>query len=108
MTSHLEGWTDFRSHVDWVIKIHRPGKFQIYADVAAGGRSDFSLQANTASEKLFTVNPTGGSALFQRQLIGTMELPEGESKIIMRPQEPSWRPITLRSFTLRPLTDSEK
>jgi len=109
LAAHLEGWTDFRSHVDWVIKIDRPGKFQVYADVAAGERSDFSLQANTANEKRFTVNPTGGSALFQRQLIGTMELPEGESKITMRPREPSWRPITLRSLTLRPfLIDSEK
>ena len=107
MASHLEGWTDFRSHVDWVIKIDRPGKFQIYADVAAGERSDFSLQAHTANEKLFTINPTGDPGLFQRQLIGTIELPEGESKIVMRPQEPTWRPITLRSLTLSPLTDSE-
>jgi alpha-L-fucosidase len=106
--SHLEGWTDFRSHVDWVIEIDRPGKFAIYADVAAGERSGFSLRANTANEKPFTVNSTGDSERYQRQLIGTMDLPEGESKIVMRPQEPSWRPITLRSLTLRLLTDSEK
>jgi alpha-L-fucosidase len=106
--SHLEGWTDFRSHVDWVIEIDRPGKFAIYADVAAGERSGFSLRANTANEKPFTVNPTGDPERYQPQLIGTMDLPEGESKIVMRPQEPSWRPITLRSLTLRLLTDSEK
>ena len=108
LASHLEGWTDFRSHVDWVIKIDRPGNIHIYAYVAAGDRSVFFLQAHTASEILFTVNPTGDPGLFQRQLIGTIELPEGESKIVMRPQEPTWRPITLRSLTLSPLTDSEK
>ena len=108
LASFLEDWTDFRSHVDWVIAIDRPGTFQIYADVAADERSDFSLQANSANEKRFTVNATGGPALFQGQMIGTMELPEGESKIVIRPQEPGWRPITLRSLTLRPLTDSEK
>ena len=104
----LESWTDSRSHVDWVIAIDRPGTFQIYADVAADERSKFSLQANSANENWFTVNATGGPALFQRQLIGTVELPEGESKIVMRPQEPGWRPITLRSLTLRPLTESGK
>jgi len=108
LASHLEGWTDFRSHVDWVIEIDRPGKFQVYADVAASERSDFSLQANTASENRFTVNTTGGPKLFQQQLIGTMELLEGESKIVMRPQKHTWRPITLRSLTFRPLTDSGK
>ena len=82
--------------------------FQIYADVAADERSNFFLQANSANEKRFTVNATGGPARFQRQMIGTMELPEGESKILMRPQEPSWRPIILRSLTLKFLTDSEK
>ncbi len=106
--SHLEGWTDSRSHVDWLVEIDRPGNFQIYADVAAGEPSGFSLQAGTAKEKQLTVKPTGGPKLFQRQLIGTMELPEGESKIVMRPQEPSWRPIILRSLNLRLLTDSEK
>ena len=100
--------TDFRSHVDWVIATDRPGTFRIYADVSANERSNFSLQANSASEKRFTVNATGGPARFQEQMIGTMELPEGESKIVIRPQEPGWRPITLRSLTLRPLTDLEK
>ena len=108
LASLLQGWTDFRSHVDWVIAIDRPGTFHIYADVAADKRSTFSLLTNSANEKRFAVNATGGPALFQRQMIGTMELPEGESKIEMRPQEPGWRPITLRSLTLRPLTGTEK
>ena len=105
--SHLAGWTDFRSHVDWLIKIDRPGTFQVYANVAASERSDFSLQANSDNEKRFTVNPTGGPDLFQRQLIGTLELSGGESKIVMHPQELDWRPIILRSLSLRPVTDSE-
>ena len=108
LAPHLEGWTDFRSHVDWVIAIDRPSTFHIYANVAADKRSTFSLLTNSANEKRFTVNATGGPALFQRQMIGTIELPEGESKIEMRPQEPDWGPITLRSLTLRPLTDTEK
>ena len=108
MASLLEGWTDFRSHVDWVVAIDRPGTFQIYADVAADERSTFSLLTNSANENRLTVNATGGPVLFQQQMIGTIELPEGESKIEMRPQEPGWRPITLRSLTLRPMTDTGK
>ena len=34
-TFYLDGWTDFQSRVDWLVRIDKPGIFDIYAEVAA-------------------------------------------------------------------------
>jgi alpha-L-fucosidase len=98
--SYLDGWTDFRSRVDWLVRIDKPGTFDVYAEVAAEEPAGFLLMANDG-QKTLTVKSTGGLQTFQTQHIGQLTLPEGESAIRIHPQESLWNPIMLRSVTLK-------
>ena len=99
--SYLDGWTDFRSSVDWLVRIDKPGTFDVYAEVAAEESAGFLLMANDGQEPL-TVKSTGGLQTLQIQHIGQLKLPEGESSIRIHPQKSLWNPIMLRSVTLKP------
>lgn len=104
---YLDGWTDFRSRVDWLVNIDKPGTFDVYAEVAAEGFASFELMANDLAEydgqKPLTVRSTGGLQTFQTQHIGQLTLPEGEAEIRMHPEESLWNPIVLRSVILKPV-----
>jgi len=100
--SYLDGWTDFRSRVDWLVRIDKPGTFDVYAEVAAEEPAGFLLMANDGQKPL-TVKSTGGLQTFQTQHIGQLTLPEGESAIRIHPQKSLWNPIMLRSVTLKPV-----
>ncbi|MEM7432613.1 MAG: alpha-L-fucosidase [Pseudomonadota bacterium] len=99
--SYLDGWTDYRSQVDWLVRIDQPGTFDVYAEVVAEKASGFQMVANDQQVAL-NIQPTGGQSTFQTQYIGQLTLPEGESEIEIQPQESLWKPITLRSITLKP------
>ncbi len=103
--SYLDGWTDFRSRVDWLVRIDKPGTFDVYAEVAAEEPAGFLLMANDGQKPL-TVKSTGGLQTFQTQHIGQLTLPEGESAIRIHPQMSLWNPIMLRSLTLKPVGKS--
>jgi hypothetical protein len=88
--------------VDWLVRIDKPGTFDVYAEVAAEEPAGFLLMANDGQKPL-TVKSTGGLQTFQTQHIGQLTLPEGESAIRIHPQESLWNPIMLRSVTLKPV-----
>ena len=98
---YLDGWTDYQSRVDWLVRIDEPGIFDVYAEVAAEEPASFLLMANDGQKPL-TIKSTGGQQTFQTQHIGQLTLPEGESAITIHPQMSFWNPIMLRSVTLRP------
>ena len=100
--SYLDGWTDYNSHVDWLVRIDNPGTFEVYAEVIAEQSSGFLLMANDVQKPLI-VKSTGGLQTFQTQYIGQLTLPKGESAIRINPQMSLWNPIMLRSVTLKPL-----
>jgi hypothetical protein len=100
--SYLDGWTDFRSRVDWLVRIDKPGMFDVYAEVAAEEPAGFLLMANDVQKPL-TVKSTGDLQTFQTRHIGQLTLQEGESAIRIHPQESLWNPIILRSVTLMPV-----
>ena len=99
---YLDGWTDVHSQVDWLVKIDKPGTFNVYANVAAEESAGFQLVENHGQQPL-NVKSTGGQQSFQTQHIGQMTLPAGESTIRLHPQEAAWNSIKLRSVTLKPV-----
>ncbi len=99
---YLDGWTDFRSRVDWLVRIDKPGTFDVYAEVAAEEPASFLLMED-GGQKPLGVRPTGGLQTFETQHIGQLTLAEGESEIRLHPQESLWNAIMLRSVTLKPV-----
>jgi len=99
---YLQGWTDFRSRIEWLIKVDSPGKFDVFVELATDKPSGFSFKAN-AEEQSFNVAPTGSEQIFQDQLLGTIQLSQPESSITIKPIEALWNPISIRSVTLKPV-----
>jgi len=99
--AYLDGWTDYRSRVDWLVNVDQPGKFDVYADVAVGDASGFLLMVDE-EKKPFEMQSTGDLETYQTQHIGQLELPEGELAIRIFPQKSRWQPVNFRSLTLRP------
>ena len=99
--AYLDGWTDFRSRVDWLVNVDQPGKFDVFADVALEDSSGFQLIVNE-ERKSFTAKPTGGMETYQTQHIGQLDLPLGESTIRIFPLKTLWKPVNFRSLTLKP------
>ena len=99
---YLQGWTDFRSRIEWLIKVDSPGKFDVFVELATDKPSGFSFKAN-AEEQSFNVAPTGSAQIFQDQLLGTIQLSQPESSITIQPIEALWNPISIRSVTLKPV-----
>jgi hypothetical protein len=99
--AYLDEWTDYRSQVDWLVKIDQPGRFDVYADVAVEDASGFLLEVDE-EEKPFRVQSTNGLQTYQTQHIGQLDLPEGEVEVRIFPQESLWKPVSFRSLTLKP------
>ena len=99
---YLQGWTDFRSRLEWLIKVDKPGEFHVFVEVAADEPSEFSLTAN-AEIQPFKIVRTGSKQIFKTQFLGTIRLSQPESRIIVQPLESLWNPISVRSLTLKPV-----
>jgi alpha-L-fucosidase len=99
---YLQGWTDFRSRLEWLIKVDKPGEFHVFVEVAADEPSEFSLTAN-AEIQPFKIVQTGSKQIFKTQFLGTIRLSQPESRIIVQPLEALWNPISVRSLTLKPV-----
>jgi len=99
--AYLDGWTDYRSRVEWLVKVDQPGRFDVYADVAVEDTSGFLLMVDE-EKKPFRVQFTNGLQTYQTQHIGQLDLPEGEVEVRIFPQESLWKPVNFRSLTLKP------
>jgi alpha-L-fucosidase len=99
--AYLDGWTDYRSRVDWLVSVDQPGRFDVYAELAVEDASGFLLMVDE-EKKPFKVQSTNGLQTYQTQHIGQLDLPKGEVGIRIFPQKSLWKPINFRSLTLKP------
>ncbi|WP_082850053.1 alpha-L-fucosidase [Halioglobus sp. HI00S01] len=102
--AYLDGWTDYRSQIDWLVQIDKGGTFELYAEVSAKNSAGFLMIVDD-TEAPFSLTPTDNEARFQQQSLGRVTLMPGESKIQVHPQELLWNPIQLRSITLIPVSE---
>jgi alpha-L-fucosidase len=99
-------WTDARSWVGWPCRIDRPGRFEVLAELAAvepGSR----FRVAVGDQSLVAEAPaTGGYGMFRKITLGRLDLPKaGEYELAIRPEAAAWKPINLRSLTLRPVSE---
>ena len=96
-------WTDSRTVVSWRFRIERPGIFEVVAELAAEAGSRFAV---TAGDQTLAaeVPATGGYGVYRRIVLGRLSVARpGEIELAIRPDGVNWRPINLRSVTLRPV-----
>jgi alpha-L-fucosidase len=94
-------WTDPNDWAEWKFTLAQPGKFAIAADCASRGDGTFAIVLG--DQKLTaTVIKTGDYTKFQRTEVGTVVIPAGTARLIIRPIREGWKPVNLRSVVLKP------
>ena len=95
-------WTDARSWIQWEFMIDRPGKFEVFAEIAM--QDDVSgLRIISGDQKLkATVTSTGGYQKFKTVKLGEITIEgTGEKSIQVKPIKNKWKPINFRNLTLK-------
>lgn len=97
-------WTDPHAFVSWRFQIERTGVFEIVAELATEAGSRFRVTAGNQTLDA-EVPATGGYGSYRKVVLGRLNLARpGEIELAVRPDAGNWRPINLRSVTLRPAT----
>ena len=97
-------WTDARVWLEWELMIDRPGKFEVFAEVALQeAKAEFNIRLG--DQKLsVSVSSTGGLDRFVKVKLGELTIADsGEHTIRLRPEREHWQPINLRNLTLKPI-----
>lgn len=84
--------------VSWTVDFATPGKFEVFASVAAEGDGP-ELEIDAAgSKRTFKVKSTGSWEQFVVVPVGTVEIAHaGKAKVVARPASPTdWRAMNLR------------
>jgi alpha-L-fucosidase len=98
-------WTDARSRVSWNARFARPGTYEVTAEVAAPAATRFTVSAGGGAVLNAETPATGDYDTFKTVTLGQLTVPQaGPATITVRPADPAaWRPLNLRSLTLRPV-----
>ncbi len=96
-------WLKSADTASWNLKISKPGKFDVVADLATPGAGRFTVTVGDA--KLDCQAPkTGNYEKFRSESLGTVQLDKpGTYKLTIKPDPKAWSPINLRSLTLQPV-----
>ena len=100
---NLGYWTNSADWAEWPVKITRPGKFHVTAEIAAQGSGSFTVAAGGQSVSGTAPN-TGDYAKFQTLDLGTLAIASpGLVTISVKPIADGWQPMNLKSLTLTPV-----
>ncbi len=98
---NLGFWTDASDWADWEVKITKPGKFEVSAEIASLGTGSFMIAAGGKSLKAQTT-ATGDYGKFRNLKVGALEITEtGKVAISIKPVKEGWQPINLKSIRLK-------
>lgn len=97
-------WLDPRSTVEWKFKVTVPGEFDVHVQTATPA-SDVQVRIIVdGSTLLMRVPQTGDYDKYTTVTVGRVRLDKaGEYIIKVEPVPDRWRPINLRSITLKPI-----
>jgi len=102
-TSHIGYWTDANAWVEWSFKMNRPGRFEIWADLALEqGPSRFQIGLPKKQAAVEVVS-TGGFDKFVKTRVGEIVIDQaGDYTLQMNPEPEHWKPINVRELVLKP------
>lgn len=98
----LGHWTNPDEWVDWEMRLARPGRYTVTIEAATPDEGA-ALTLSVGDARLqVTVPRTGDYTKYQRTEAGTLDLPAGDLRLAAQPVKSGWKPVNLRSVTLKP------
>jgi alpha-L-fucosidase len=95
-------WLDSSEWVEWTVKITKPGKFAVSAEIAATGSGSFRVVVGDQSLSAQAPN-TGDYGRFQKVDVGELGIDQtGKISVAVKAVPEGWQPFNLKSLTLRP------
>jgi alpha-L-fucosidase len=95
-------WMDSDDHVDWDFRLARPGKFTVVVETATQDEGVALTVGAGSAQVRIAVPRTGDYTKFQKTEIGTLDIPAGTAKLVVKPVKEGWKPVNLRSVLLKP------
>jgi alpha-L-fucosidase len=99
--AYLSKWNAPHWSIEYVISTPAARKWNLKAEVAAPKAVGLSVKAGKA-ESTVAVPATGDGTDFKSVPLGTVELPAGQSSLILRGVAKDWTPVQIREVTLEP------
>ena len=95
-------WTDAEAWVQWSFKIDKPGKYEVWAELAVEkGKSRFSLSLPDQQMEIEVLS-TGGYGNYETKPLGIIDIDKaGEYTLRMKPDKDHWQPVNLRLLELK-------
>lgn len=101
---NIGNWTNGRSWVEWSFVIDRPGEFAVSAEAAVQDAESKAEVVVGETTLPVTFVATGGYDTFGPQRLGRVKIDKAGTYLVqIKPVQNAWKPIHLRSVTLRPL-----
>ncbi len=95
-------WKSTRTWMEWPVEITEDAQFDVYVSLASNS-SDNQLVIEVGAEKNeFELPDTKGLDVFKRVKVGTIQIPNGTSTIIVRGKSENWVEFYFSSIELEP------
>lgn len=95
-------WIKSTDTAEWNLAVNKPGKFDVVAEIASAGKSQFSITAGDSNLSCETA-ATGGYDKFQSETLGSLELKPGKIRLTITPKQGAWSPLNIREIVLVPV-----
>jgi alpha-L-fucosidase len=100
--AYLTDWKNPVWRLEYHLKTPRAGKWKVEAEVATPVPAKLTLDVGDRST-IVTIDATGPGQVWKTAVLGTIELPAGESGFHMKPVKENWKGLSLRQMRLTPL-----
>ena len=94
-------WIKSTDTAEWNLKIAKAGTFDVVAEIASAGNSQFTITSGNNTLSCNTPG-TGGYDKFRAQKLGSLDLASGKHMLTITPTLNAWSPLNIRSITLNP------
>ena len=100
--SHIGYWTDEQAWVEWPVKIDKPGKYEIWGELAVESEKSRFLLGLPGQQKSVEVLSTGGYGNYVNKSLCEISIDKaGTYSLRVTPEKGAWQPINLRQLQLK-------
>jgi alpha-L-fucosidase len=98
----LGSWTNPDDSAEWTLKITKPGKFTVTAEISSLKASSLEAILGGQSQKA-TVPATGDYTKFKAVKLGVVEIKTtGKASLSLKAVKDGWAPVNVKAVTLKP------
>lgn len=96
-------WIETKSWMEWPMVLENEGRFDVYATFATESDENKLVIESGDHKQTFDLPNTGGMDMFKTIKLGTVSLPAGSNRFIVKGETEGWQPCYMGSFELKPV-----